>query len=866
MDARNWTQKTRKALQAAQKLAHQRKHGAITPAHLLLALLQQEDGLVPAVLHRAGVALTLASRLAEDALAKEAHVEGQQIGLADSCARLLETAEQVQRTQADDYLSTEHLLLALVAGNSPLAISLCESGATADALREGLKEVRGNRRVTSENPEATLQALEKYSQDLTERARAGKLDPVIGRDAEVRRVMQILSRRTKNNPALVGEPGVGKTAVVEGLAQRIVAGDVPSGLKDKRLHALDLGALLAGAKYRGEFEERLKAVLQEVQDADGGIILFIDELHTLIGAGAAEGAVDAANLLKPALARGELRCIGATTLDEFRKHVEKDAALERRFQPVRVNEPSELETVAILRGLQERYEVHHGVKIQDAALAAAARLTHRYLSDRQLPDKAIDAIDEAAARLRLDLDSMPAELDALERRIRQLQIEKAGLEAEKGAEAKAARVTVEESLAAIEEQATALRARWQNEKQVIDRIHELRAEIEEARTQAEQGERDGRYEEVARIRYGGIPEREKQIEACAEQLRELQQDRPLLREEVGPEEVAEVVAAWSGIPVDRLVETERHKLLQLEQHLQQHVIGQDEAVACVAATVRRGRAGLQDEDRPLGSFVFLGPTGVGKTELSKAMARELFGDTEAMVRLDMSEYQEKHTVARLIGAPPGYIGHDEGGQLTEAVRRKPYCVVLFDEIEKAHPDVFHTLLQILDDGRLTDSQGRTVDFRNTLLVMTSNLGGALGSSGEDSVAYQQRYRAALAQNFRPEFLNRLDEILVFAPLSSEALIKIVDLQLLRVGRRLEENHQMRLEVSDAARAWLAEQGYDADFGARPLRRLIQREVLNPLSQRILAGDLEEATEVVVGVGGNGRLLIEARRPRPDRAA
>ena len=855
--------KTREAVQAAESLVRERQHGVLQPAHILLALIRQEEGLTPALLNRAGVSPLLAERLVEEALQREPRVQGVQPSLAQESAHLFEAADAARQASGDDFLSIEHLLLAIAASDSALGQGLRESGASPDALREALKQVRGDRRVTSDNPEASLDALNKYAADLTEAAREGKLDPVIGRDEEVRRVMQILSRRTKNNPVLVGEPGVGKTAVVEGLAQRIVEGDVPSGLQGKRLLALDLGALLAGAKYRGEFEERLKGVLQEVQDAAGEIILFIDELHTMVGAGAAEGAVDAANLLKPALARGELRCIGATTLDEYRKHVEKDAALERRFQPVRVDEPSELETVAILRGLQERYELHHGVKIQDAALVMAARLTQRYLPDRQLPDKAIDAVDEAASRLRLELDSLPAELDALERRIRQFQIERAGIEAENAADSASKLEELDLHIAEAEEEATALRARWENEKQCIEGIHALKSEIEEQRTQAQQLEREGKFEEVARIRYGAIPEREQKITAAEEDLRALQQDRPLLREEVGPSEIAEVVAAWSGVPVDRLVETERQKLLRLENTLQERVVGQDEAVLRVAETVRRARAGLQDENRPLGSFVFLGPTGVGKTELTKALAAELFGDEAMLVRLDMSEYQEKHTVARLIGAPPGYVGHDEGGQLTEAVRRKPYSVVLLDEVEKAHPDVFNTLLQVLDDGRLTDSQGRTVDFRNTMLIMTSNLGGALGADRAvdgDDAAYEQRYREALARHFRPEFLNRIDEVLVFHPLAREVLMKIVELQLEQVAERLAQNHQLTLKVDEAARAWLAEKGYDPDFGARPLRRVIQRELLNPLAEQLLRGDEATATAVQVSADENGLTLRPNSEP------
>ncbi len=868
MQPDRWTVKTREAFQAAERIARERRHRFLVPAHLLLALLDQAEGLVPALLTKAGVAPALGRSLAEEALGRLPRVEGAgRTELDRETLNLLDAADVVRRDRGDEYLSTEHVLIALVAGDTPLGHSLQESGAKPEVLREALEELRAGRHVTDEDPESKDRALERFATDLTARAREGKLDPVIGRDEEIRRVMQILCRRTKNNPVLIGDPGVGKTAVVEGLARRIVEGDVPAGLKGKRVLALDMGALLAGAKYRGEFEERLKAVLNEVQQAAGEIVLFIDELHTVVGAGAAEGAVDAGNLLKPALARGELRCIGATTVDEYRKHVEKDAALERRFQPVRIEEPSEAETVAILRGLQERYEVHHGVKISDAALVAAARLTKRYIPDRRLPDKAIDAVDEAASRMRLELDSMPAELDALERRIRQHQIERAALEAEGGDDARAKLQKLDETLAALEEEAQALRARWQNEKQVIERIQARKGEIEELRTRSQQLEREGRLEEVARIRYGEIPERERRIAEAEEELQELQKDRPLLREVVGPEEIAKVVASWTGIPVDRLVETERQKLLHLEERLRRHVVGQDHALKAVADIVRRARAGLQDENRPLGSFVFLGPTGVGKTELSKALATELFGDPSAMVRLDMSEYQERHTVSRLVGAPPGYIGHEEGGQLTEAVRRHPYAVILLDEIEKAHPDVFNTLLQVLDDGRLTDSQGRVADFRNAILIMTSNLGGALGvPRGADGEEYEKRYREALRQHFRPEFLNRLDEVVVFKPLSQEVLEGIVDIQLRRVEHRLMESHQLALQVTDAARGWLAEHGYDPDFGARPLKRLIERSIVTPLAEKILAGELEGAAGVKVDVAGDGEgLVLEALEDEAVRA-
>ena len=840
---------TREAWLAAPKAAQERQHRAIEPGHLLIALLQQAEGLVPALLTKAGVAPALALKHAEEAVGKLPRVQGGETRPGQALVRIFEAADALCRSDGDDFLSTEHLLLALCTAEAEPGKSLRTSGATPEALREALRAVRGARRVTDEDPESKDDALKKFATDLTARAREGKLDPVIGRDEEVRRVMQILSRRTKNNPVLVGEPGVGKTAVVEGLAQRSVAGDVPQGLQKKRLLALDLGALLAGAKYRGDFEERLKAVLNEVTQAAGEIILFIDELHTMVGAGAAEGAVDAANLLKPALARGELRCIGATTWNEYRKHVEKDAALERRFQPVRVEEPDVSSTIAILRGLQPKYETHHGVKITDAALVAAARLSSRYIADRQLPDKAIDAMDEAMSRLRLELDSMPAELDALERRMRQIQIEQAGLEAE-GAQGNAAKLAaLERDLQESKESAEALRARWQNEKAVLDEIKDAKRKTDELQVQAERLEREGRFEDVARIRYGQLPELAKGIAAAETKLRAVQKEGAILREEVGPEEIAEVIAAWTGIPLDRLVDTERQRLLHLEDLLRKHVVGQDAAVSAVAQTVRRARAGLQDANRPLGSFVFLGPTGVGKTELCKAIARELFANADAMVRLDMSEYQEKHAVSRMIGAPPGYVGHDEGGQLTEAVRRHPYSVVLFDEIEKAHADVFLTLLQVLEDGRLTDSKGRTVDFTNTLIVMTSNL----------------RTFADLKGHFRPELINRLDEIVTFDRLAPETLKRIVDLQLQQVEKRLLENQQIGLVVSEAARAWLGEHGYDEEFGARPLRRVIEKQLLNPLSEMLLSGQLEGKPMVRVDVSG-GHLTIEASAAAPAELA
>ncbi|MBC8371367.1 MAG: AAA family ATPase [Planctomycetes bacterium] len=831
MNPEQWTQKTQHALSDAKRIASELSHSQFKPVHVLSALLKQENGLVPALFEHIGINSSVSNAVISAELQGEPTATGADPQPSTELTRLLETAEAARISMGDDFISTEHLCLAICNSDTKLGRAINQIGCTADAVREALVKVRGERRVTSDNPEEQDDALNKYAQDLTAMARDGKLDPVIGRDDEVRRIMQILSRRRKNNPVLVGEPGVGKTAVAEGLAGRIISGDVPTGLKNKRLLSLDLGALLAGAKYRGDFEERLKSVLSEVENSDGEIILFIDELHTLVGAGAAEGAVDAANMLKPALARGELRCIGATTYDEYRKHIEKDAALERRFQPVVIDEPDVHDTIAILRGLQERYEVHHGVKITDAALVSAANLSHRYITDRRLPDKAIDTIDEAMSRIRLELDSMPVELDVLERQIRRIQIECAGLEAEAGNDAQQKISALEKEKSELDETFVALRARWQNEKEVIDSIQASQEKIEQARLSADALEREGKLEEVGRLRFGDIPQHQREIELAEEKLASLQQDNAMLRQEVGPQEVAQVIAAWTNIPVDRLVATERQRLLDLENLLKQHVLGQDAAVAAVAQTVRRARTGLQDENRPLGSFVFLGPTGVGKTELCKAISSELFGDQEAIIRLDMSEYQEKHSVSRLVGAPPGYIGHDDGGQLTEAVRRKPYSVVLFDEVEKAHPDVFNTLLQVLDDGRLTDSHGRTVDFRNTLLVMTSNI----------------RSNEELKMHFRPEFINRLDEVLEFNALDKDSLRKIVDLQVAEIELRLMNSSQIQLHIDNGARDWIAEHGYDPDYGARPLRRLLQREILNPLSEKLLSDELLEATDVYIKI-------------------
>jgi ATP-dependent Clp protease ATP-binding subunit ClpB len=823
MDFNKLTIKSQEAIAAAQEDARRRGNPEIYPEHLLLSLLAQE---LPQTLLGERAADVRAKAEAE--LGRRPALEGaaQQPSASTAFSRVLDRAEEEMRKLEDEFISTEHLLLAL-------------DLVPRDELLARLKEVRGGQRVTSENPEGTYQALEKFGRDLTELAEQGKLDPVIGRDEEIRRVIQVLSRRTKNNPVLIGDPGVGKTAIVEGLAQRIVAGDVPEGLKGKRVWALDIGALLAGSKYRGEFEERIKAVLQEIKNAAGEIVLFIDELHTIVGAGAAEGAVDAANLLKPMLSRGELRAIGATTLDEYRKHIEKDAALERRFQPVFVGEPSVSDTTAILRGLKERYEAHHGVRIRDAALVAAAVLSDRYISDRQLPDKAIDLVDEAASRLRMEIDSAPLELDEAERRVRQLEIELAAM----GKESKERREPVERELAEAKERRDELAARWAREKEALDRVSEIKRRIDELRMEAERAERHGDLQRVAEIRYGELPELERELEERVEPEFE-----PMVKEEVDEDDVAAVVARWTGIPVSRLLEGETEKLIHMEERLHQRVVGQDQAVEAVANALRRARSGLQDPNRPIGSFVFLGPTGVGKTELARALADFMFDDERAMVRLDMSEYQEKHTVSRLVGAPPGYVGFEEGGQLTEAVRRRPYSVVLLDEIEKAHPEVFNILLQVLDDGRLTDGQGRTVDFRNAVLIMTSNV----------------RSEEAMHETFRPEFLNRIDEIVVFEPLTREQIGEIVDLQLERLRARLAERG-LQLELTDAAKEHLAEAGWDPTYGARPLKRAIQRLVENPLALRLLEGEFTEGETVRVDAT-DGELAFEKAEAAEPAAA
>jgi ATP-dependent Clp protease ATP-binding subunit ClpB len=873
-----FTQKTSEAIISAQGLAEAEGHPQLEAAHLLTVLVEQPDGVVPAVLSRIGATPASVAAGLRAQLATLPRVSGaaQQLGLSSEARRVLTDAHAVAERMKDDYVSTEHLLLAaLEAGDSGAARVLREAGVTSQAVLEALTQIRGSQRVTTENPEGTYQALEKYGRDLTDAARRGQLDPVIGRDEEIRRVIQVLSRRTKNNPVLIGEPGVGKTAIAEGLAQRIVRGDVPDGLRDRRVVSLDLGALVAGAKYRGEFEERLKAVLKEVTDSDGTIILFIDELHTVVGAGASEGAMDASNLLKPMLARGELHCIGATTLDEYRKHIEKDAALERRFQPIVVDQPSVEDTISILRGLRERYEVHHGVRITDGALVAAAVMSNRYITERFLPDKAIDLVDEAASRLRMEMDSMPAELDEIERRRMQLEIEREALRKEKDAASKARLETLERELADLRERGDGMKAQWEREKEIVQAIRATREEQERLQPEIEAAERAADYARAAELKYGKATELEQRLAAHEEQLRELKATGSvLLKEEVDADDIAEVVARWTGIPVSRLLEGETEKLLHMEERLHSRLIGQEEAVVAVSDAIRRARAGLKDPKRPIGSFIFLGPTGVGKTELARALAEFLFDDEGALVRIDMSEYMEKFAVSRLVGAPPGYVGYEEGGQLTEAVRRRPYQVVLFDEIEKAHPDVFNVLLQLLDDGRLTDSQGRTVDFKNTVIIMTSNLGSAtLIEAGERGAgAFEeaaQRVRDQLREHFRPEFLNRVDEIIVFQPLDEAQLGEIVRLLLAGVERRLAES-DIRLVVTDAARAHVAREGYDPVYGARPLRRAIQRSIENPLARRLLAGEVKAGDTVTIDVSPDGGLTFngsaEAAPPlRPSAA-